>query len=140
MRKNFPTVRRWRSKSFVFALRLAFRFVSPLSYRFAVSSRPFKKHYYTSQLVVIVYSTYQQRSSRGEGIDLFGKECSIGRKSITGINDRWERNPPHHLALSTPPKELFLAQILISTLYSTLYSTYIFDFFLLVLMTVGLVI
>ena len=36
----------------------------------------------------------------------------------------------HHPALPTPPKELSLAQILISTMYSTLYLLYIFDFFL----------
>ena len=33
MRKNFSTVVGWRSKSFEFALRLAFRFVSPLPFR-----------------------------------------------------------------------------------------------------------
>ena len=47
MRKNFPTVARWRSKYFVFALRLAFRFVS---FGFAVLLSPVKK-----QLVVIAY-------------------------------------------------------------------------------------
>ena len=53
------------------------------------------------------------------------------------INDRWQRNPPHYLALSKPLKELSLARILNYIMYFTLYLH--FWFFFLILLIVGLV-
>ena len=53
------------------------------------------------------------------------------------ISDWWQRNPPHHLALSTPSKEFSLAQLLISTTCSMPYLH--FHFFFPVVMIVRLV-
>ena len=56
---------------------------------------------------------------------------------LTADHDRWQRNLPHGPTLSTPPKELSLAQVLIFTMCFTLYLH--FRVLPLILMMVGLV-